>query len=136
MLQSEQIAERWLLMLGAVPGYKGYRYLLKSVCLIIEDAEPNYHISGRLYKRVAMLYGTSPSNVEKGIARLIKSINWTKKKLELINLGSTGEKLEPPTSAKLITLLSCHVAIERRLAKRACGEPQKKLLRGKRSLLR
>lgn len=124
-----------MLKIGASPGYKGYRYLLTAVCFVILDAELLHHITVELYTRVAQFYGTSASTVEKGIATLIRNINWTNETIELLSMDSK-KTLLTPTSAKLIAQISRVVTLELRPVRNENAELQKSRSRAMRFLLR
>lgn len=120
MLPYDLDVERCLLEIGASPDYKGYRYLLTAVCLVIEDNELLHHVSGELYPKVAQLCGATASSIEKGIATLIRKINWTDEKLKRLNLRLHGLR-GVPTSAKLIAQISRVVVVRRQIISLADG---------------
>lgn len=64
-------ADRLLQRFGLLPNRKGFRYLLRAVCLWVEEGEEHTGITKWIYPAVAAYYGVSPAAVERSIRQTI-----------------------------------------------------------------
>lgn len=134
MLTRQRI-ERYLIKLGASPGYIGYRYLARSVCFVFEDAALLDNVKGELYPSVAEFFNVSVSNVEKGISTLIQNINWVDNDFAK-QLAVCDDAACPPTGTKLIAQLYRFLIFEKPSARHAGAGLQRNLLEARRILIR
>lgn len=84
MDKKKEIAKR-LLLLGFVPSHRGYRMLITSIMLTLEDIDLLDSVTYILYPEVAKRYNTTTDAVERNIRFAIKQAwangskeNWAK----------------------------------------------------------
>lgn len=105
---AEQTVARMLLHLGVPVHLSGYRFLLRSVLLVLEDPEMLGGITHTLYPAVAGYYNTTASRVERAIRH---AINMTWARSGAANFESTLKCRafaidDKPTNCELIALLA------------------------------
>lgn len=93
---------------------KGYQFLRDAVKLAVDDPSMINGITSRLYPKVAELYETSPSKVERAIRHAIE-VAWNRGKIENINqifgirIYGTNDK---PTNGEFIALVADKMLME------------------------
>lgn len=101
----QQLYERlvhYLSRIGMPPHYKGYRYVIDAILLVIQDKTWLHGVTKRLYPEVGKRYNTSSVQVERAIRHAIE-ITWEKGNLEELNslfaYSVDAEKGKPTNSA-------------------------------------
>ncbi len=88
--------------MGVPSHYKGYRYLIEAVTLVVQDASWLNGITKELYPAVGKRYNTSPTQVERAIRHAIE-MTWengdAEVRRELLGSGLTHDGRKPTNSS-------------------------------------
>lgn len=94
--------------LGVPAHLKGYRYLRDAILLVIDQAELLGSITKGLYPRIARLYSSTPSRVERSIRHAIE-LTWTRGNQEALREIFGQSKLRDrgkPTNSEFIAMVA------------------------------
>lgn len=94
--------------LGVPAHLKGYRYLREAILLVIDQAELLGSITKGLYPRIARLYSSTPSRVERSIRHAIE-LAWTRGNQEALRELFGQAKLRDrgkPTNSEFIAMVA------------------------------
>lgn len=101
---AEKVARNLLFELGMPEHVLGHRYLVKALCMVIEDENQIKAVTKSLYPTVAKAYGTTGSRVERAIRHGIELI-WDRGDCELLqqHFGYTISDIKGrPTNSEFI----------------------------------
>lgn len=96
--------EEILIKLGILPNLVGYKYLVYSVELLMEDATRIQYVTKDLYPAVARYHGTNWFSVEHAIRTAI-TICWKRGNRQLLNRISSYVLHTKPTASEFIAIL-------------------------------
>lgn len=105
---SEQKVSELITQLGIPASIKGYRYLISSILLAIEDFNIIDSITKELYPAVAKIYKTTSSRVERGIRHAIE-VAWSRGNVDVLNdlFGYTIDVNKgKPTNSEFIAMIA------------------------------
>lgn len=98
-----------------VPAHiKGYRYLVQSILLCVQDMEMLGAVTKIMYPEIAKKFGTTPSRVERAIRHSIE-LSWqlcSPSKLYKIFGYTVSTKKGKPTNSEYIALIADKVRLE------------------------
>jgi len=107
--QAEKYVSKTLLNIGFQPNLRGYRYLIESVPLIVENPELSYNFNQKLYMIIAEMHNVMPLSVERSIRHAIDLAydrNYQKFR------EFFGYSVPKPTNTEFITFCSEKIRIE------------------------
>ncbi len=80
--------------LGITSKYKGYRFIVEAVLLMLENPESGYKITKDIYPGIAKKYHTNISNIEHNIRTVVDTC-WTKRREQLEKVAGYSLKHKP-----------------------------------------
>ena len=105
----EYLIREILLELGAPDHLIGHPYVVQAVKLVVEDRSHIDRITASLYPRVALMFQTTPSRVERAIRHLVE-VTWTRGDWDVLTrcFGNTvsPDKGKPTNSEFLARMAS------------------------------
>lgn len=72
-MEIKKCLAQYFSMIGVPSHYKGYRYLLEAVSLVVQDASWLDGVTKELYPAIGEKFGTSPTQVERAIRHAIET---------------------------------------------------------------
>jgi len=107
--QAEKYISKMLLYIGFQPNLRGYRYLIESVLLIVENPELAYNFNQKLYLIIAGMHNVMPLSVERSIRHAI-DLAYDRNYQNFKEFF--GYSIPKPTNTEFITFCSEKVRIE------------------------
>lgn len=103
--------------IGVAPHFKGYRYLIDAIGIVVYDMTLLHHVTTELYPAVARRHGTTAQRVERAIRNAIE-VTLTRGNLEEIE-RLFGHVIDPGkgklSNSSFIAQLADHVRVELRV---------------------
>lgn len=99
---------RMLLELGVPDHIKGHRYLVKAICLAVEEPEILDRVTKELYPRTAQAFGSTATRTERAIRHAVETA-WLRGDLEVMAryFGNTvSVDRGKPTNSEFIARLA------------------------------
>ena len=104
----DKVMEQMLYSIGLTPNYRGYRQLVQTLQIAMEEPEALEAVTKRLYPAVARKCGTNWKAVERNIRAIIK-IAWQTAPEKLEHLpGCSLERR--PRPAQFLSFLTYHLS--------------------------
>ena len=100
--------QRLIRSLGIGGTYRGYRYLVSAISLCMEDEDYLFGISKLLYPKIARMYDTSVSSVERDL-RTVINVCWERGNRRLLEEISLYPISARPTSGEFLDILLHHL---------------------------
>lgn len=106
---TEEIIVSTLRLLGLDNTYKGFRYLIYAIQLVLEDSSILTYICKGLYVEIAIHFHTTVANVERNI-RTVKEVIWNTGDREILMaiFGSQYHR-KLPANARFIDMLAFYI---------------------------
>lgn len=102
--------------IGVPAHIKGYQYLREAIIVAVNDPATINYITKELYPRVAKIFHTTPSRVERAARHAIE-VAWDRGDLDVLQgyFGYTVSNLKgKPTNSEFIALIADKIILERR----------------------
>lgn len=115
--QRQLITERiihYFSAIGMPPHYKGYRYLVEAISLVIFEQEYLDKVTKRLYPMVAERFDTTPLHVERAIRHAIE-MTWERGSFEQLNQlfpYSIDAQKGKPTNSSFIAAMAERIRLD------------------------
>lgn len=100
----EEVVREVLLELGAPDHLAGHPYLVQGILLVLEDRAYISNVMYGLYPRLAEIFGSTPSRIERSIRHVIE-VAWSRGDWEVLNryFGNTVSASKgKPTNSEFI----------------------------------
>ena len=94
--------------LGIGATYRGYRYITYAISLCLKDEDYLLCISKLLYPRIAEVYSTTVSSVERDL-RTIINVCWERGNKKLLEEISPYPLSSKPTTGEFLDILTAHL---------------------------
>ena len=114
----EYLIRELLLELGAPDHLVGHPYVVKAVILVVENRDYIDNITFGLYPKLALIFETTPSRVERAIRHLIE-VTWGRGDLDILNryFGNTvSPEKGKPTNGEFLARMANVVMLRMREA--------------------
>lgn len=107
--QAEKAASKILLHIGFQANLRGYRYLIETIPMIVENPELIYSFNHNLYPAIAGIHGMTPSSVERAVRNSIElAYDRNRRKFEEF----FGYSVQKPTNTEFISFCAEKIRIE------------------------
>ena len=109
----DEFVSNLLISIGIPPQLKGYSYLREAIILTFENKTYKDNITKKLYPKIAEIFETTSSKVERAIRNAIE-IAWNTERYENINTifgYKVYEGKYRPTNAELFALISDRIKL-------------------------
>lgn len=107
--QAEKAISKALLYLGFQAHFRGYRYSIEGISLIIENPEFSYSFNHKIYSIIAKNHGVTPASVERAVRNSIESAyDRNYRKFEEF----FGYPIQKPTNTEFISFCAEKIRLE------------------------